>query len=244
METTLDFSGRTQLYFQLYDLLYVKIKNGEYSPGALLPTENDLIAQYKISRVTVRKAMDMLLTDGLIIRKRGYGTYVQQKKVEQTMQRVLHFSDEMQKKGLKSSTKMVTNEVLPASLQIAEALSIPEGTPLIHVYRIRYADDIPLCIESAYLVQKLCPEASQFDFSERSLRKFLDETYNIHWTTAHQKIYAINAISHIAKQLNIPNNSALLYIERVSYTQDNIAGEYLQSYYRGDSYYLTTDLQA
>lgn len=62
----LDFSGRTQLYYQLYDILYDDIKNGVYKPKELLPTENELIERYGVSRVTVRKAMDMLLNEGII----------------------------------------------------------------------------------------------------------------------------------------------------------------------------------
>lgn len=244
MNKELDFSGRTQLYFQLYDILLGKITSGEYKPGELLPTENDLIQAYGISRITVRKAMDMLMNDGLIIKRRGYGTCVQPKKVEQTMKRVLHFSEEMQKKGFQSTTNMLSNEMLPASKIVADALQIAEGTPLVRVTRLRYANGVPLCLEIAHLVYERCPEVYGTDFSERSLRHFLEQKYQIVWTNATQKIYAINASAKVAAQLDVKENSALIYIERVSSTADGKPGEYLQSYYRGDSYYLTTDLQA
>ncbi|MEA4998237.1 MAG: GntR family transcriptional regulator [Candidatus Limiplasma sp.] len=244
MNKELDFSGRTQLYFQLYDILLGKITSGEYKPGELLPTENDLIQAYGISRITVRKAMDMLMNDGLIIKRRGYGTCVQPKKVEQTMKRVLHFSEEMQKKGFQSTTNMLSNEMLPASKIVADALQIAEGTPLVRVTRLRYANGVPLCLEIAHLVYERCPEVYGTDFSERSLRHFLEQKYQIVWTNATQKIYAINASAKVAAQLDVKENSALIYIERVSSTVDGKPGEYLQSYYRGDSYYLTTDLQA
>lgn len=244
MQTKLDFSGRTQLYFQLYDILHKMITDGDYKTGDLLPTENELIERFGISRVTVRKAMDMLMADGLIVKKRGYGTYVRPKKMEQTMKRVVHFSEEMEKRGLHSTTKMLGNEMLPASKQIADALNIPEGTPLIRVVRLRYADGTPLCLESAHLVYDRCPEVYGADFSSASLRKLLKSRYNITWTTATQRIFAVNADAKTAGYLQVKENSALIYIERVSYMQDTTPGEYLQSYYRGDSYYLTTELQA
>lgn len=244
MSKELDFSGRTQLYFQLYDILLEKITSGAYKPGELMPTENDLILTYGISRVTVRKAMDMLMNDGLIIKKRGYGTCVQPKKVEQTMKRVLHFSEEMQKKGYTSSTNMLSNEMLPASKLIADALQVVEGCPLIRVTRLRNANGVPLCLEIAHLVYERCPEVYGTDFSETSLRNFLTQKYGIVWATARQKIYAINANAKISVSLEVKENSAMIYIERVSYTADGKPGEYLQSYYRGDSYYLTTELQA
>ena len=101
--------------------------------------------------------MDMLMNDGLIVKRRGYGTCVQPKKVEQTMKRVLHFSEEMQKKGYTSSTKMLSNEMLPASKLIADALQIPEGCPLVRVTRLRYANGVPLCLEIAHLVYERLP---------------------------------------------------------------------------------------
>lgn len=244
MSKELDFSGRTQLYFQLYDILLEKITAGEYKPGELMPTENDLIQTYGISRITVRRAMDMLMNDGLIVKRRGYGTCVQPKKVEQTMKRVLHFSEEMEKKGYTSSTRMLANEMLPASKLIADALQIAEGCPLVRVTRLRYANGVPLCLEIAHLVYERCPEVYGTDFTETSLRNFLLQKYSIAWTTARQRIYAINSNAKIAGSLDIKENSALIYIERVSFMADGKPGEYLQSYYRGDSYYLTTELQA
>ena len=70
MQEKLDFSGRTQLYYQLFDILCAKIKSGEYAPGDMLPTENDLVQKYKVSRITVRKAMDLLYNEGLFLEKR------------------------------------------------------------------------------------------------------------------------------------------------------------------------------
>jgi DNA-binding GntR family transcriptional regulator len=240
----LDFSGRTQLYYQLYDILYDDIKNGVYKPKELLPTENELIERYGVSRVTVRKAMDMLLNEGIIGKKRGYGSFVLNKKVEQTLNKVLHFSNEMEKRGYKSSSKMLINEKVYANKTIAEALSIAEGTPLLHVNRLRFANNEPMCIESAYLIYDMCPDVLCYDFSEMSLRNFLVERYNIIWKRAHQKMFAVKANARFSKHLNIEEGDPMIYIERISYTQDDQPGEYLQSYYRGDCFYLTADLEA
>ena len=128
MENELDFSGRTQLYFQLYDILYREIRDGVYKPGQLLPTENTLVEQYHISRITVRKALDLLMNDGLIAKRRGYGTFVQNKKVEQTLTRVQHFASEMEKRGYASSVTMLSNEIIYASRTIAESCRSRRGT--------------------------------------------------------------------------------------------------------------------
>lgn len=243
-DDTLDFSGRTQLYFQLYDILLNQINSGVYKPGELLPTENELIERYQISRVTVRRAMDMLYNDGLVLKRRGYGTCVLPKKVEQTMQRVLHFSEEMEKKGYSTSTNMLSNEMLPANKKISLALKVPEGTPLIRVVRLRYANGVPLCLESAHIIYERCPDVYGNDFSKVSLRLFLKNNYQIQWASAKQKIYAVNADSKLSTCLQVKEHAALIYIERVSNTAAGVAGEYLESYFRGDFYYLTAELQA
>jgi GntR family transcriptional regulator len=244
MYDTLDFSGRTQLYFQLYDILHRDIKEGVYKPGDLLPTENELIKKFGISRVTVRKALDLLTNDGLIAKRRGYGTFVQNQKLEQTLTRILHFSSEMEKQGRKTSTSMLANETILANWTIADALNVPEATELIHVNRIRYADGTPMCMENAYLIREKCPQVVGNDFSRHSLRSFLADNYNIIWSHARQKIFAINATSELARHLRIKQGDPLIYIERVSYDQFNNPGEYLQAHYRGDSYYLTAELNA
>ncbi|MTI59434.1 MAG: GntR family transcriptional regulator [Firmicutes bacterium] len=244
MGEKLDFNGRTQLYFQLYDILYRAIKNGFYKPEELLPTENDLIEKYSVSRATVRKAMDLLVNDGLITRQRGYGTVVQKPKIEQTLNRVNHFSSEMARKGYNSSTTILENKIVYANKTIAEALDIKESTKMIQVKRLRSANENPMCIESAYLIYDKCPKVLEQDFSKNSLREFLVKEYNINWKKAVQKIYAINADSKLAKPLKIKAGDPLIYVERVSYDQNDQPGEYLQVYYRGDSYYFTAELVA
>ncbi|MGX8708930.1 MAG: GntR family transcriptional regulator [bacterium] len=244
MSAQLDFSGRTQLYFQLYDILYKNIIDGVYKPGELLPTENELIDQYHISRVTVRKAMDLLMNDGLIAKRRGYGTFVQKHKVEQTLNKVLHFSNEMEKRGYRSSTSVLANEVVCASKTIADELHVSEGDQLIRVIRLRFADGVPMCMESAYLIHDKCPKVLEQDFAKNSLREFLASQYGIVWIRAHQKIFSINANAKLAGNLDILNGDPLIYIERVSYDQNDEPGEYLQAYYRGDTYYLTAELNA
>lgn len=244
MDEKLDFNGRTQLYFQLYDILYRDIKNGFYKPEELLPTESDLIEKYSVSRATVRKAMDLLVNDGLITRQRGYGTVVQKPKIEQTLNRVNHFSSEMAKKGYKSSTTLLDNKIVYANKTIAKALDIKENTKMIQVKRLRNANENPMCIENAYLIFDKCPKVLEQDFSKNSLREFLVKEYNINWKKAVQKIYAINADSKLAKPLKIKVGDPLIYVERVSYDQNDQPGEYLQVYYRGDSYYFTAELVA
>ena len=240
----IDFNSRVQLYYQLYDILSEEIASGNYKVGDRLPTESQLIEDYGVSRITVRKAMNMLADEGLIIKKPGYGTFVEPKKMSQRLNKVVHFSNDMMQKGYNVSVKVLENELVNASNNIAHALNIPEGSKLIKIKRLRYANNIPTCIECAYLIYDDCPEVLNNDFSKKSLRNYISKNYNINWKHASQKIYAHNANEEYAKLLDINIGDAIIYIERISYDQYNKAGEFLECYYRGDNFYLSAELEA
>ena len=91
MKHELDFSGREQLYYQIYDYMYQDIVTGKYQIGDLIPAESEMMAYYKVSRATVRKAMDMLADEGLIEKKRGHGTYVKNMKAKSDNQKIVNF---------------------------------------------------------------------------------------------------------------------------------------------------------
>ncbi len=242
MNTTLDYSGKTQLYYQIYYIFKNAIANNDYKVGDFLPTELAIASTYNVSRITVRKAMDLMVQNNLIKRKRGYGTIVIPQRIEQTLSSVIHFSDEMQKKGYSYSTKMLCNELIPAEKEIANALNLEIGRPLIHISRIRYSNDVPMCIENVYLIYEEFPKVYGIDFSTISLRKTLYLEHNLQWQYATENIFAINSNQKNSEELNIPENSALLYIERLSFAQDGLPKEFLKCFHRGDSYYFNATL--
>ncbi len=242
MTTEIDFSGKTQLYYQIYDILRLEIQLLKYKIGELLPTEDELAKRFNVSRITIRKAMDLLVNDSLVQRRRGFGTFVIPKKTEQSLNKLLHFSDEMQKQGHTVTTIMLCNELVPATKTIASALGIAEGIPMIHVSRLRCSDNIPMCIESAYLEYSKFQNIYGINFSEVSLQRTLQSDYNVYWTHASENIYATLCTEEIAQHLHIQEGSPLLYVERVSYTENEDFKEFFTCSYRGDSYYFKTEL--
>ncbi|MFI3258376.1 MAG: GntR family transcriptional regulator [Spirochaetales bacterium] len=242
MNTEIDFSGKTQLYYQIYDILCAEIHNLTYKIGDLLPTEDELAKRFNVSRITIRKAMDLLVADSLVQRRRGYGTFVIPKRTEQSLSKVLHFSEEMQRQGHEASTVMLCNELLPATKVIASALGISDGTPVIHVSRLRCSDKIPMCIENSYLEYSKVQGIYGINFSEKSLQKTLQNDYNIYWSHATENIYATLCTKEIAQNLHVQEGSPLLYVERISYTKNKDFKEFFTCSYRGDSYCFRTEL--
>ncbi|MGH8253277.1 MAG: GntR family transcriptional regulator, partial [Steroidobacteraceae bacterium] len=152
----LDERGSLPLYLQLQRALKTAIDNHVLSPDDALPAERDLATDFKVSRITVRKALDGLVADGLLIRRQGSGNFVSAR-VEKNFAMLTSFSEDMRARGrtprsvwLKKSSGTVTPEE-------ALALRLSPGTPVYRFHRLRYADDAPMAIEYATVVAAALP---------------------------------------------------------------------------------------
>jgi GntR family transcriptional regulator len=239
----IDRAARLPLYQQLYEILHQKILLQQWKPGDRLPTESELEQQHNVSRITVRTVLDMLVQEGLIYRQAGRGTFVAHATLEQGLSQIISFTEDMQRRGFTVSTRVLFSGLVPAPHRIAEQLRLEPGEELAHLQRLRLADGEPMCIERSYFVHRYCPGILDHDFSARSLREVKIHKYGIRWTHAKQTIQAINAAQKMADLLGIRRGEALLFFERVSFSQDNIPMEFLQAYYRADRYILYNELQ-
>jgi GntR family transcriptional regulator len=235
--------SKSPLYEQIYQLLRTKISDGQLRPGDLLPSEAELVEQYQVSRATVRQALDGLVADGLIQREQGRGTFVSPPNVEQGLLRIVSFTEDMHRRGLKPGTKLISAKLIPASEPLARYLQIKVGEPLAQIERLRLADGEPLSIEKSYLVHQYCPGVLDQDYTTQSLRKMLEDRYGLMIGSARQTLRAISAPDDIATALSVNMNAALLYIERISYTEHSVPIEYLRLYHRGDRYTLHGELR-
>jgi len=235
--------SKLPLYQQLYEVLRGNITRGEWKPGDLIPAESELIEQYGVSRITVRQVLDMLVQEGLIYRQRGRGSFVAHPAVEQVLQRLVSFTDDMRQRGFAPSTRIVSSGLLPAPDDIAGQLRIPPGEELARIERLRLADGEPMSVEESYLIHRYVPGILEKDFLTNPLREVIDRSYGIRWERARQVIRAINASRALTATLSVRPNAALLFIERVSYSQQGAPVEFLRIYHRGDRYALYSELR-
>ncbi len=239
----IDRNSKLPLYHQLYEILRDKIVRREWQPGDRIPSESELIERYQVSRTTVRQVLDMLVNEGLIYRQSGRGTFVAHPTVEQVLVRIISFTEDMLQRGFKPGTQILSAGLIPARQDIAEKLEVEPGEELACLERLRLADGEPMSIEESHLVHRFCPGVLRGDYASSSLRQALERDYGIRLVRAKQVIRALLAPSGLAGLLSIPSRSALLYIERVSYSDQNIPIEFLRIYYRADRYSLYNELQ-
>ena len=180
----------------------------------------------------------MLVREGLIYRQRGRGSFVAHPTVEQVLQRLVSFTDDMRQRGFAPSTRTLSAGLLPAPEDIAGQLLVQPGEELARIERLRLADGEPMSVEESYLIHRHVPGILEKDFVTSPLREVIDRNYNIRWERARQVIRAINATRALAETLSVRPNAALLFIERVSYSQQGVPVEFLRVYHRGDRYAL------
>jgi GntR family transcriptional regulator len=236
-------NSKLPLYHQLYEILRGKIFRGEWKPGDLIPPESELVECYQVSRTTVRQVLDLLANEGLIYRQQGRGTFVAHPTVEQTLVRIVNFTEDMRMRGSEPSSQVLFAGLIPAPEEIAEKLQVEPGEELACLERLRLADGEPMGVEESYLLHRYCPGVLEGDYVKNSLREALMHRYGIRWAHARQMIRAILAPPDLAELLGILPRSALLLVERVSFAQDNTPVEFLRIYYRADRYVLYNELQ-
>ena len=242
--TTLIADSQVSFYRQLYTILRREIMHGVWKPGERMPSEAELITTYGLSRITVRQAFDLLVNDGLVYRRRGSGTYVAVPLIEHGLNRIISFSEDMQRRGLHPGTEVLASCLEPASEDIAARLDIEPGTELAVLERLRLADGEPMSLERSHLVHHQCHGLLDTDLSRLPLHEVLRDYYGIRLARANQAVRAIPADKLLAVRLHVSAGAPLFYIERVSFRQAGLPVEYLQVYHRGDRYVLYNELRA
>jgi GntR family transcriptional regulator len=149
--TVLDKHGAVPLYLQLKRLLENRISTGTLPPHSRVSSERELSEQYGISRMTARQALAELIQEGRLYTSAGKGTFVAEPKIQQNVQSLTSFTEEMRSRGLSPETQLLRREVVPATPTMAHSLRITEGTPIVCIERLRLADHEPLAIETACL---------------------------------------------------------------------------------------------
>ena len=233
-------SGSAPLYARLKNLVQQSITSGELKEGDAIPAERDVAEMLSISRVTVRKAFQELVIEGVLVQRRGSGTYVNGpgRRIEQPLSRLTSFTQDMQLRGIKTDADWLSRVSGLPTPEEALKLSISPSERVSRFHRLRRADGIPLAIENAVIPIRFLPEP---ELVEGSLYAALDAR-GFKPVRALQRLHA-SALSAVdSKLLDLPTASPALFIERISYLNDGRAVEYTRSCYRGDSYDFLAEL--
>ena len=231
------------LYVKIREDIREDINKGIVKRGEKLPSEDELAARYGVSRMTVRQGITDLIDEGLLYRRQGVGTFVAQLHVERDHSRLTNFFEISKMNGVQVSERILKLEVIPAKLQVAKALSLPEGEFVICVKTLRFTENVPVTIHEAYVPHRLFSQLLQEDLDSmtRDLWGFYErEGYKV--KRAVQRLEARQADEEMASILLVDIGTPILYKERILYADDGTPIEFLYCYNRGDMYSLTVTL--
>ena len=213
---------KTPAYVRVYNSIRARIMAGEYAIGDQLPTEPELEKQYLVSRTTVRKAVEMLSHEGLVMARQGRGTTVLDYTTTQNINQVSSLSETLMAKGFKVYTKNMHIDTIPAGARIARELEVPQGTPIVRIQRLQMADDAPIAIFKNYLVEERVPNIRNYMGTFSHLYDFLEEHYGLRIDEARDRISARNATFEEAEMLKVPVGEALIYLIRVCFSDGHV----------------------
>ena len=242
--TRLERDSSAPLYLQLKERLKLQIQSGAYPAGGRLPSERELAHQYGISRLTARQALQTLIADGLAYSQIGKGTYVSAPKIDDQLQFLTSFSELMRRRGMTPSSRVIRASVEPVDDFVTSQLQIPAGTPVIVLRRVRLADGEPLALETACLVEQMCPGIlGGRDFSRESLYEVLRRDYGVILVRANEVIEARLPDAHEHLLLELERHMPVLSISRLTFTERGEPIEYVRAAYRGDKFQLRVSLK-
>lgn len=223
------------LYDQIKDDLLSKIKDGTYPEGQTIPSELELAEMYGVSRPTIRQALQILVSDGYLEKRRRRGTVVTKPKVSQSFtMSISSFEDAMRLAGRLPKTKVLVFKRERANAEVEKRLELTRGQDVFKLVRLRYADDLPNVFVESYIPCTLYPGLDSFDFNGSSLYAAMDTCGNP-VMTARRRLEVIKADGAAAALLDVETGDPLLLFHTVARDANGTAVEYSVATYRGES---------
>ncbi|OIJ12479.1 transcriptional regulator [Anaerobacillus alkalilacustris] len=223
------------LYKQIAKKLKKEILEGSITSGDAIPSENKLAESYNVSRVTIRQAIDLLVSQELLEKVQGSGTYVKEKKIEHDIFRLQGFTEEMSMLNKKTINKILSYEMKVPTNSIMDILGLEEGDQTFYISRLRYVDDVPLVLENTYMPVKLFPDLS-YDVMQASKYKFIEKNKNWKIKQSFQEIIPIIPDETITSLLNLKEAIPILKVKLWSTLQTGEVFEYSELFFKSDEY--------
>src|SRR6478735_327933 len=209
--------------------------------GEAIPSERQLSAEFGVSRLTVRAALDNLVREGLLVRRRGSGTFVSEPKIAQELT-MTSFTEDMRRRGMVPGSRTVELKSRPAGAWLGRLLKVSPSEPVVVITRLRLADRETMAIETLHVRESLVPGLSARDLERQSFYGLLQERYGLEIVGGMQTIEPTVTNEEESDALGVPLHSPAFLFERTTRSSTGEIVEYVRSIYRGDRYRLVTEL--
>jgi GntR family transcriptional regulator len=209
--------------------------------GEAIPSERQLGIDLGVSRLTVRAALDGLVREGYLVRRRGAGTFVAEPKVAKGID-INSFSDDMRERGMVPASRTLDLRVIPAGARMGRILHVSPSEEVVAVKRLRLADGEPMAIELLHVRRSLVPGMTAADLEQSSFYDLLASRYDLSIIGGSQTIEPTVTNEEESEALGVPLHSPAFLFERTTRSERGEIVEFVRSIYRGDRYRLVTEL--
>lgn len=231
------------LYQQIKELILRSLGAGDWPPGSMIPSEIDLAAQYGVSQGTVRKAIDELAAENLLVRLQGKGTFVASHSDPNAPYRFLRLRPD-DGRALEKRSQALSCAVIPADETVASAFAIQAGDPVIAVERILCLNNDAAAFDQIFLAADSFAGLTleMLRQEQRPFYGILEGRFGVRMIHAEEKLRAITADARVAERLALSNGTPILLVERTAYTYGDKVVEWRRGFYRTDRYHYANEL--
>ncbi|RYC05924.1 GntR family transcriptional regulator [Nocardioides zhouii] len=246
MDTGIEREARLPYYEQLKQLLLAEIAHNDLKPGHLMPSEAEMCARYGVSRTVVRQAVGELVSEGILQRMRGKGTFVARPKLsEQFMESTVGFFEDMTGHGHSVTSTVLSVDRIEVPDLVRERTGNTTATHCTEIVRLRAVDHEVVAFTKSYLNNDdpaLLEHLRSVDLTSASLYQILEDSFGLRIESGHRSIEATAASSMMAKLLDVRPGEPLLYIESVGQTAQGTVAEFFRAWHRADRLKIEMDV--
>jgi GntR family transcriptional regulator len=234
------------LYQQIKVLILQSLQGGEWKPGEAIPSEMDLAARFRVSQGTVRKAIDELAADNLLVRRQGKGTFVATHAAQHVQYRFLRLlpdSGDTTTEG-PAERRIIECKKQRAPADIARALGLRSGDAVLQVRRVLAFQGVPTILEDLWLPAAPFKglTAERLDTYRGPMYALFETEFGVRMVRAEEKIRALAATAPATDILDVPLGTPLLSVERIAYTYNDLPIEVRRGLYRTDTHHYQNSL--
>jgi GntR family transcriptional regulator len=231
------------LYRQIKDFLTRSLEEGEWGPGDAIPSEGELAARFSVSQGTVRKAVDEMAAENLLVRRQGKGTFVATHDDPRSFYRFLRLVPD-DASATHAVSEPFSCELKAATPEVAAVLRLPVGSEIVFVQRLLRFNGEPVVFDQIYLVAELFPGLvlEKLLGGDRSLYSQFENDYGVRMINAEERLRAVGADAKSAELLGVNVGDPLLLVERTAYSYGNKPVEWRRGLYCTRQHYYRNDL--